>query len=85
MHIVLQVDEEATPITPNRSIDLIALAIAERLRLRECQHGLPYQVTSRDPVPPWGSGATCRPLCDACVMDAVRDVLGRYNRKEPLR
>lgn len=53
----------------------IALKVAAKLRMEECPHGLPYQVTSAQPIPPYGMGATCRPLCDACVMQAVREVL----------
>jgi hypothetical protein len=54
----------------NRLIDLIALDVAERLRLGSCQHGLPDQVAVSSP-PEW-EGHVARPLCDACVMAAVR-------------
>lgn len=59
--------------TPSFARDRIALAVATRLRMDECPHGLPYRVTARETVPPWEPGeCTCRPLCDACVMEAVR-------------
>jgi hypothetical protein len=55
--------------------DIVALRVAERLRDHACPHGLPERVRSADPVQPWGEDATCKPLCDACVMEAVRAVL----------
>lgn len=59
--------------TPSFARDRTALAVATRLRMDECPHGLPYRVTARETVPPWEPGeCTCRPLCDACVMEAVR-------------
>jgi hypothetical protein len=58
-----------------RTLDRIALAVATPLRIEACPHGLPYHVWSRDPVYPWGHEAVCRPLCDACVMEAVRRAL----------
>lgn len=59
--------------TPSFARDRIALAVATRLRMDECPHGLPYRVTAQETVPPWEPGeCTCRPLCDACVMEAVR-------------
>jgi hypothetical protein len=63
-------------MTPRQPVlDIIALRVAERLRDVPCPHGLPARVCSADPAPPWGEGATCKPLCDACVMEAVRAVL----------
>jgi len=55
--------------------DSLPLRVAEILRFEECPHGLPYRVVSKEPVRPWGDDATCRPLCDACVIEAVRRVL----------
>jgi len=54
----------------------LALKIALILRSDPCPHGLPDHIVSRDPVAPWGEGATAKPLCDACVMATVRKVLG---------
>lgn len=53
-------------------INRLVIDVAAWLRVKECPHGLPYAVQSATPIPPWGEGATCRPLCDACVGDAVR-------------
>lgn len=55
-------------------VDRIALEVAKKLRFEECSHGLPYTVTSAQPIDPWGKNANCRPLCDTCVMDAIRSV-----------
>lgn len=59
------------------SKDHVALRVAEYLRFEECPHGLPYQIVSKEPVYPFGADATCRPLCDACVMEAVRRALDK--------
>lgn len=59
-----------------RQADLLALGVAKILRLEPCAHGLPECVVSMFALDPWGPGATCKPLCDACVMDAVRRVIG---------
>lgn len=59
----------------NLSVDGVALRVAKRLRLEPCPHGLPYEVISATPIQPWGDGASARPLCDACVMAAVREAL----------
>lgn len=56
-------------------VDAAALAVAKMLRDEPCPHGLPFRIISKEPVRPWGDDAECRPLCDACVMDAVRRVL----------
>jgi RNA processing factor Prp31 len=60
----------------NELVDKVALRVAFLLRERKCRHGLPYQITAVEEVQPYGKGATARPLCNSCVMAAVRDALG---------
>jgi hypothetical protein len=56
-----------------------ALKIAHDLRWdRRCEHGLPPMVLAES-VPGHVTGVTpVRPLCDACVLDAVREFLCTY-------
>lgn len=55
--------------------DRMAVHVATSLRDGVCSHGLPETVRSSEKIPPWGDGATCKPLCDVCVMDAVREAV----------
>jgi hypothetical protein len=57
-------------------LDSLANAIARRLRAEPCTHGCPYRVRSDRPYPQYQNRrVTFRPLCDACVLEAVRKVL----------
>ncbi len=66
----------------NKVVDQVALRVAYLLRERACVHGMPYRLTAVEEVHPYGTGATFRPLCDACTMKAVRDALGIKEWKE---
>lgn len=66
-------DEQAT--ARNKRIDSAALRVASILRDRACPHGIPMCVLAED-VTGFVKGVTpVRPLCDACVMSAVRQAL----------
>lgn len=58
-------------------IESISLEVASRLRFSSCPHSIPECVLAED-TPIFNKGTLITPLCDSCVLTAVREVLAKY-------
>lgn len=63
---------------PDGVVERCVVEISRTLRLGQCKHGLPKEV--------WTDEGSYQALCDACVEEAVREVMTKYlEEREPVR
>lgn len=63
--------------TRDNTISKIGIAILTKVRGEDCPHSIPQCVLAED-TPIFDKGTLITPLCDACVMGAIREILANY-------